>query len=277
MARRPDRWRRSMARGSGGLLFLLALPLGVKAILSLWQGDFTNLLVSALLFLLLFAGALLTRRGVMRDAAKARRRTARPSGLPLKNLGAALIALGTALTAYLLAGYNLAIAVCFGLGALLGYFLAYGFDARRQTEAAASHGVDPAELAAALDEANAKIDRIEAAGRSIRTPEFNQRLRNIIGQARKVLEVIEDDPRDLRRARKFLKVYLDGAQGVTEKYAKTHKQVDSEELESNFRDMLVNMENVCAEQYEKLLENDVLDLDVQIEVLTLQLKREGVI
>ena len=48
-------------------------------------------------------------------------------------------------------------------------------------------------------------------------------------------------------------------------------------MEDNFRNVLVTIEDVFGEQYKKLLENDVLDLDVQIEVLTTQLKREGVL
>ena len=40
---------------------------------------------------------------------------------------------------------------------------------------------------------------------------------------------------------------------------------------------LVTIEDVFAEQHEKLLENDILDLDVQMEVLSAQLKREGVV
>ena len=36
------------------------------------------------------------------------------------------------------------------------------------------------------------------------------------------------------------------------------------------------METVCQEQYQHLVDNDKVDLDVQIEVLTTRLKREGV-
>ena len=48
-------------------------------------------------------------------------------------------------------------------------------------------------------------------------------------------------------------------------------------LEDNFRRVLATIEEVFAEQRQKLLEADVTDLDVQIEVLTTQLKREGVV
>jgi hypothetical protein len=41
--------------------------------------------------------------------------------------------------------------------------------------------------------------------------------------------------------------------------------------------VLGSIEGVFIEQHQKLLEHDVLDLDVQIEVLTKQLEREGVV
>ncbi len=71
--------------------------------------------------------------------------------------------------------------------------------------------------------------------------------------------------------------YLEGAQNVTEGYAKAHGDAGSAELEEKFRNVLITIEDVFKEQHTKLLENDVMDLDIQIEVLQMQLKREGVI
>ncbi len=89
--------------------------------------------------------------------------------------------------------------------------------------------------------------------------------------------MLEEDPRDLRRARKFLNVYLDGVQRVVEGYARTHQRAASPDLDANFRRVLTSIEEVFQEQRQKLLESDIMDLDVQIEVLTSQLKREGLL
>ena len=48
------------------------------------------------------------------------------------------------------------------------------------------------------------------------------------------------------------------------------------ELEDNFRRVLGTIETVIDEQKLKLAENNALDLDVQMEVLQLQLEKEGV-
>ena len=42
-------------------------------------------------------------------------------------------------------------------------------------------------------------------------------------------------------------------------------------------DVLETIESVFQEQHQKLLEEDVFDLDVKIEVLNTQLKREGIL
>ena len=61
-----------------------------------------------------------------------------------------------------------------------------------------------------------------------------QRLERITTLAERILTHIEGDPRQLRRARKFLNVYLDGVRQVTAGYARSHKQGGTGELEENF-------------------------------------------
>ena len=87
---------------------------------------------------------------------------------------------------------------------------------------------------------------------------------------------MEEDPADIRRARRFLNVYLDGAKRVSEGYARTHSRTKQDDLESNFRNVLTTIEDVFDQQHQKLLEHDQLDLDVQIDVLSQQLKKQGV-
>ena len=144
--------------------------------------------------------------------------------------------------------------------------------ARRDPLASRDH-----EVAQALQEARIRIDNIDRATSGISNPEFRRRIRRITRQAVDILTTIADDPATLRRARRFLKVYLEGAEKVTENYARVHQDLPGGELEDNFRTLLVTIEDSFAEQQRKLMEKDVLDLDIQIEVLTTQLKNEGVI
>ncbi len=70
-------------------------------------------------------------------------------------------------------------------------------------------------------------------------------------------------------------VYLEGVERVVQGYAKTHARVAAPDLDERFRHALITIEDAFQEQQQRLLESDVEDLDVQIEVLTQQLKREG--
>lgn len=275
-----ERYRQTPGRfpsPKGILMFLLPLPVLIAAVVSLAHGSLDGLLGNAAGYGLFLAGALLLRRGLLTEAEYGRRRVAR-APWPLKTLGGSVIALATGITAWFGAGQHPAIAVAFGLAALLGCYLSYGFDPRVAKRFTDRDGVDVTDrVLEALTQAEASIASIEQSTRNIRNAELNSRLRRIVAQARQILTMLEEDPRDLRRARKFLNVYLDGAKQVTEGYAKTHARVAAPELEDNFRRVLATIEDVFQEQQQKLLETDVTDLDVQIEVLTTQLKREGVI
>ncbi|MGI9304877.1 MAG: 5-bromo-4-chloroindolyl phosphate hydrolysis family protein [Gammaproteobacteria bacterium] len=276
MARRVSRKPGQRLAGAKALLlFVLPLPLFGVFIVALTKGLFLPVVTAAGALFLYLAGAALARRALMREAQYERRKYA-PAALPLKLIAAVLIAGATFVTAWLGARHNVLIALCFGAGVLLGFYLVYGFD-HRVARMPTGFGMSPDEVAAAIDEAENDIERIEQAGYDIRNTELRSRLQRICRKAREILTVIEEDPRDLRRARKFLKVYLDGAKQVSEGYARAHKRDQHKELEQNFRNVLVTIEEVFAEQHQKLLENDILDLDVQMEVLSAQLKREGVI
>ena len=261
----------------GLLMFLLPLPALIAAIVSLARGDLSGLLGNTVGYGLFLAGALLLRRGLLAEMDYDRRRVAK-TPWPLKTLGVGIIALATGVTAWLGARYAPIMAGAFGLAALLGCYLNYGFDPRAAKRFTDSDGVDTTDrVLEALAQAESAIASIEQATRDIRNAELNGRLRRITELARQILKLLEEDPRDLRRARKFLNVYLDGAKQVVEGYARTHPRVSAPELEDNFRRVLSTIEEVFQEQRQKLLETDVTDLDVRIEVLTTQLKREGVI
>lgn len=261
----------------GLLMFLLPLPVLAAALMSLARGQLGPLIGDAAGYGLFLAGALLLRRGLLSEGEYDRRRIAK-APWPFKTLGSGLIALATGVTAWLGVGHHPSIGGAFGLVALLGCYLCYGFDPRAAKRFTDSFGMDATEqVLQALQQAERSIAAIEEAMRDIRNAELNARLRRIAQLARDILKMLEEDPRDLRRARKFLNVHLDGAQKVTEGYAKTHSRVAAPELDDNFRRVLATIEEVFQEQQQKLLESDITDLDIQIEVLTTQLKQEGVI
>lgn len=262
MASRPALRRRPLWIG-GWLLFLLPIPLLMKVFIALSQGEFGAFLISVIAVAMLFSGAWATRLG-LRQA----KRRPMSSVIPWKSIGGGIIALGAGLTA-MIAGHHLAIGICFAAASLFGFYLTYGFDRRLKLS-------DNKDVASALEEAYRKLEHLEDAGEKLGSRDMRERLGRITAWGERILDRIGEDEESFRRARKFLNVYLNGAQQVTEKFSKAHADGKSAELEENFRTLLGDMETVCEEQYEHLLNDDLVDLDVQMEVLATRLKREGV-
>lgn len=261
----------------GILLFVLSFPLLFKALVSLWSGHLGALLGNASAYVLLVLGVVLLRRGVIAE----RRYAARPFGFhqapPLKATAAAVIGAATAVAAFAAAGHDPVISLLFGAGAAVGTILYYGLDPEQRPLAISGRGIGSDELRAVLKEAYGRLDGIHEVRRGIRSVEFQERLSSIVKQSEAILKAIEEDPRDLRRARRFLNVYLDGILRVTRQYVRTHPQTQSYQLEQNYRALLIDMEGVCRELREKLMRDDVDDLDIQIEVLSKRLRQEGVV
>jgi len=257
----------------GTLLFLMPLPVLIGAIIHLLKGNVFSSIVAGALFAAFMITAIIARHGFKLESRFKQKRLAKAPCMPYKSFAAALLGITTGVTAFMLSGYTLLASILIGFVALIGFYLAYGVDPRQDKTGNISLSVDPDEVFEALEAAEAKIAIIENSRKDIKNIKFDQHLRRIIEKARGILKLIEDDPKDLYRARKFLKVYLDGTARVTESYAKTHgKDASTAELDKNFQEVLDSIESTFDEQHKKLLENDQLDLDVKIEVLKTQLK-----
>jgi len=263
----------------GLLLYILPLPLLPAIFSALSDGESIVALARVAGFASAMLAATLIRKGMQLDnEAKRRNLRRRASTVRYRFVGAVVLAVGMFILAWIgiPEKHGLFDSILFAIAVLVGSYLYYDFDSPNKGPDIAAVGITTEELVELLDEAEGRIAGIEKASRDINNREFKDRLRRIVKEARSILTTIEEDPVDARRARKFLKVYLDGAQQVTEGYARTHKNGGSHELEGNFRRVLTTIETVIAEQQAKLRENNLSDLDVNIEVLQLQLEKEGV-
>lgn len=269
---------RSWFSSNGWLLYIFPLMAIPATITAFGKGNLLGIFVNAGGYALFVIAANLLRRGLLAEAAYDTKRVTRAPKWPLKTFAAIIVALATFLVAWLGAQHTLLVAIAFGVGALLGMYLNYGFDPRAEKTILGGHGYSTDEIRQTIDDANSVIESIEAANNQIRNAEFNKRIERICDTARNILVELEANPAAIRRTRKFLLVYLEGASKVTTGYASTHAQVmTTHDLEQNFRNVLDSIETVFKEQREKLLEEDLFDLDVQMEVLATQLKNEGVI
>jgi hypothetical protein len=269
-------WRRSRLGLRGGLLYVLATPLAFATIISLARGAFSAAAAAALAFALVATGAFTNRRGILEELVAPERRFTRSWAIPHKYAAAVAVAAGTAVAAYGAVGQNGLVSAAFGLLALAGFHMAYRLPHPRAVFGTPFKAVHDKTLQKAVAQAELRILAIEKSALRIGNRELEQRLRRIAEQGRAILDQMVARPQERFRARKFLNVYLEGAERVASRYAKTHRLARGRELEQNFRNVLVEIENVFGRQLSRLTEHDVFDLDVQIEVLRKQLEREGI-
>lgn len=256
-------------------LFVLPLPLLAAMVSGLVAGDVERVSLAAGALGSTWTAGVLSWRGLAAEARYLLGERADLPPVPQKTVGGVLTALGAALAASA-AGHALPAAGMFALLGGGGYFAFFGGDLRsRRVTVAAAEGIDTSTVRRELEEAYGRLRRITAASRGIRVPEFCDRLNRIIAIGHTILGEIERDPRQASRARRFLHLYLDSTERVAGEYARTHRQVQSPALEQNFRQLLIDMEGSFVEQHQKLLQHDATALDVEIEVLSARLKREG--
>ena len=269
-------WRRSRLGLRGALLYVLATPLALASLVSLASGQLAAALSAGTAFGLIVVGGLLNRRGLLEELVAPDRRFTRSWGLPYKYLAALAVAAGTAFAAFGAVGQDAWVSTAFGVLSVAGFHLAYRLPRPKAVFCAPRTAVRDKTLQRALAEAELRILAIEKAAMRIGNRELEQRLHRIAGQGRAVLEQVVARPEERFRARKFLNVYLGGAERVASRYAQTHRLARGQELEQNFRNVLTEIETVFGRQLNRLAEHDVFDLDVQIEVLRKQLEREGI-
>ncbi|MFK7762200.1 MAG: 5-bromo-4-chloroindolyl phosphate hydrolysis family protein [Roseobacter sp.] len=253
---------------------LMFLPAAVLLFTSLFGGAIsliTGLAGAGALSL----GAWLLRGGLQAEATYNTRKVARRPALPRKILAACLAGSGTFLAA-LSHDSGLIAAMLYGFAAVGLHIAAFGIDplANKGME-----GIDTFQqdrVARVVDEADAHLAAMTDALRRIGDRAINARMTSFQTTVRKLIRAVEEDPRDLTAARKYLGVYLLGARDATTKFADIYANTQSSAARDDYTALLDDLERNFTARTEKLLLDDHSDLTVEIEVLRDRLDREGV-
>jgi len=140
-------------------------------------------------------------------------------------------------------------------------------------------GMDAQSLEAVLVQAEAKLAQFESLVNRIESKTIQAKAMQIAALEHKILEDIESDPKDLKPARGFLTYYQDAAINIIRKYLLIMERGGSvSDIQTSVAKVEPILETIRAafeKQLARLLENDVLDLDIEISVLEKTLKMEG--
>jgi len=224
---------------------------------------------------LIAAGAFLLRGGLQAEAEYNARRVARRPAFPRKIASAILIGAGVAAAALAHQGGALAAAI-YGIAGLALHLASFGIDPLKDK---GMEGIDTFQqdrVARVVDEAAAHLDAMKDAILRAGDRDMEARVEKFQSVARDLIRTVEEDPRDLSGARKYLGVYLLGARDATSKFADIYSRSRDAQARSDFADFLDDMTENFAARTRKMLREDRTDLNIEIDVLRDRLAREGV-
>ena len=270
------------------ILFVLPTPLLLAALSAIGSGAALHMVFLLAAYGCLMLGAWLVYEGQRAHAEYDAREIARAPAMPRKIIAAGLAGIGVFLASWIGAaptgllqmGGQFITSTIFGAAAVGAHVLAFGIDPLRAKGLDGVAGIHAAELervTAALDKAEGKLKRIEELADGLRDREISDRVHHLNQTVRQMIEMVEKDPRDLSRAKRYLGTYLKGAEDAMRKYAgQADHFAEDPTIRTSFLEMWSDLEASFNRGKETLLIDDRTDLEVEIEVLRDRLDQESV-
>ncbi|WP_299045685.1 5-bromo-4-chloroindolyl phosphate hydrolysis family protein [uncultured Tateyamaria sp.] len=266
-----DKARVDPVGARANLMFLPAVPMVFLAL-----NDGATGLVTALVSAAVLTGAaFMLREGLKAEAAFAARKVARRPALPRKIIAAFLVGFGITLAAYR-SEPGIIAPLLYGLAAFGLHFAAFGIDPLKSK---GMEGVDTFQqdrVARVVDGAEELLAEMRDAMKRAEDRKMEPRLDQFQTTVRDLIQTVEEDPRDLTAARKYLGVYLIGARDATIKFADIYGRSRDSQARADYAALLDDLEENFAARTRKLLTEDRTDLSIEIDVLRDRLQREGV-
>ena len=266
-----DRARVDPVGARANLMFLPAVPMVFLALNDGAIGLVLALVAAGVLTL----GAWLLREGLRAEAAYHERKVARRPALPRKLVAALLAGVGIGLAAYRVEP-GLIAPLLFGVATAGLHVASFGMDPMTDK---GMEGIDTFQqdrVARVVDEAESHLAAMTDAMKRAEDRQMSAKLEQFQTTARDLIRTVEEDPRDLTAARKYLGVYLLGARDATVKFADIYGRSRDAKAKADYAQLLDDLSENFAARTQKLLVDDRSDLNIEIDVLRDRLQREGV-
>jgi len=253
---------------------LLYLPAILLVFTSINEGPV--MLVTALIGAgVLTLAAWMLQEGLRAEAAFDARKVARKPAVPRKMLASALTGIGATIAAYT-GDSGIVGSVLYGIAALGLHVAAFGIDPLADKRVEGIDTFQQDRVARVVDEAEAHLDVMKSQIEVLSDRRLTERVTDFQVIARRMIRTVEEDPRDLTGARKFLGVYLMGARDATVKFVDLYGRNKDGDARASYEALLDDLEQNFAARTEKMLLDDRSDMDIEINVLRDRLQREGV-
>jgi 5-bromo-4-chloroindolyl phosphate hydrolysis protein len=255
----------------GTLLYLFLIPLFLSIILALFQTNIKAFILNGISFFLFLAVTTLAKRGFTQEGKYHHATFTKAPKTPYKMIAGYLLGGATFFTAFIAGGEPFVKSVFLAVIATVGYYLFYGFDPKK--DKLENLGDISAEFVLeTINEAKGKLSTIEKHMQEIKDTILHEKLNVALQKAEHILQTIQEDPKDIRVARKFLIVYIDGIAKVTDAYT----SMDEKDIDAPTKQKLHALMDEVEEKFDKellrLKNNNQFDLDVHIDTLKEQIK-----
>ncbi|MBT53401.1 MAG: hypothetical protein CMF72_08385 [Mameliella sp.] len=253
---------------------VLFIPGVILAILSINDGA-VGMAVGLAGAAALVLGAWLLRDGLLAEAAFLDRKVARRPAIPRKIFAAILCGIGAGLAAWR-SEPGLIAPLIFGGAAGALHLGAFGIDPLKDKGMEGIDTFTQDRVARVVNEAESYLSAMTDAVKRAGDRQVEARVERFVTKVREMIRTVEEDPRDLTGAKKFLSVYLMGARDATVKFADVFARSNDRAARSDYMMLLTDLEESFDKKTDKLLADNNEDLNVEIEVLRDRLQREGV-
>ena len=255
----------------GHFLYFFLAPLFLAIILALLQRNIDSFLINIIAFGLFFITAKVNTIGLANEYEYHTKTLTKAPKRPFKTIAMGLLGISTLFTASLAGGESYMIGIFLGTVSMVGYYLYYGVDPRADKidnigDISAQFVIET------LAEARAKLSSIETDIGYITDMRLYEKLKIALNKGYEIIDTIEDDPKDLRVARKFIIVYIDGIKKVTKSYTSMNENEITDDTKVKLSNLLLDIEKRFEKEIQRLKKNNQFDLDVNIEVLQEQIK-----
>jgi len=269
-------WRRNRVGMRGLLLYVLVLPILIAILVHAALGQVGPLLYGIAAGALILSSARLNRLAIQENLSRAKRRFTKGGQRPYRWLAIASLAGFTGLAAWGLAEHSLLSAAVYAVLSAFGFHLAYPNDGAVPPESSGSDSKLSQASLASLQKAEERLINLRKLGQKIGQSELASRLESIADTGSQILAQLADQPELIARSRRFLHVYLEGAERVATHYARAHRNFRHEQLENRFRQTLVLIEQSVRKHKADLARKHIEPLDIQIAVLQRQLRDQAI-
>ena len=255
----------------GHFLYLFLAPLSLAIILALLQRDIGSFILNIIAFGLFFATAKINSIGLSNEYQYHTKTLTKAPKIPFKTIATILLGISTLFTATVAGERSILTGTFLAIVSTIGHYLYYGTDPK-EDKIDNIGDISAQFVIETLSEARAKLSSIETDISYITDTGLYSKLKIATNKGYEIIDTIEDDPKDLRVARKFIIVYIDGIKKVTQSYTSIDEEEITSETKKKLSNLLFDIEERFEKEIKRLKKNNQFDLDVNIEVLQKQIK-----